>query len=282
MTAVIHVRRTPAGQPAGKPAGHRLLAWLLAACALWYAPVHANERAQALIERAIDLTRSQGSIATISMHVHRPDWERTSQLVAWTRGREDALIRFTAPARDAGNATLKRAADMWTYAPRVNRVIRLPASLMSQSWAGSDFSYNDLARSDELLVHYTLALADGEPPAASAPSTAAAASAEDRVFTIDATPRPSAPVVWGRQQLRVRADGVIVEATWFDQDDVAVKRLQALTVEPLGGRTFATHIRMSDLTRPDHYTEVHYEDMKFDQELGDEQFTQFALRNSSQ
>jgi len=271
-----HARLIRAGQPV-----HRdLMVGLLAACVLSVSPLHANESAQALIERAIDLTRSQGSIATIRMHVHRPDWERTSRLVAWTRGREDALIRFTAPARDAGNATLKRGADMWTFAPRVNRVIRLPASLMSQSWAGSDFSYNDLARSDELLVHYTLALVAAELAAAEpAPAGATAAA---RVYTIDATPRPSAPVVWGRQQLRVRDDGVIVEATWFDQDGAAVKRLQALTVAALGGRTFATHTRMSDLTRPDHYTEVRYEDVQFDQVLGDEAFTQFALRNSGQ
>ncbi len=92
--------------------------------------------ARTLVERTIELTRSSGSIAEMTMNVHRPDWQRSSSLKAWTRGRDDALIRFTAPARDAGNATLKLGRDMWTFAPRVNRVIRLPAILMSQSWAG--------------------------------------------------------------------------------------------------------------------------------------------------
>ena len=101
-----------------------------------------------LIAGAIDLNRGRTSYTEMSMLVHRPDWERSSSLVAWTRGREDALIRFTAPAKDAGSATLKQGDNMWTYTPKLNRTIRLPFSLMSQSWAGSDFSYNDLSRTD--------------------------------------------------------------------------------------------------------------------------------------
>ncbi len=223
---------------------------------------------RALVERAIELTRSSGSIAELTMTVHRPDWERSSSLKAWTRGREDALIRFTAPAKDAGNATLKRGRDMWTFAPRVNRVIRLPASLMSQSWAGSDFSYNDLARSDELLVHYELRL------------VSEAREAGQLVHVIDALPRADAPVVWGRQRMRLRADGVMLEVTYFDQDQQPVKRMQAMQVAALGGRTFATRMRMTDLGELEHYTEVAYVAARFDMTLTDEQFTQFALRNT--
>ena len=113
-----------------------------------------------LIAAAIDLTRGTSSYTELKMLVHRPDWERSSSLTAWTRGREDALIRFTAPAKDAGSATLKQGDKMWTFTPKLNRVIRLPFSLMSQSWAGSDFSYNDLSRTDQLLKHYDLVIRD--------------------------------------------------------------------------------------------------------------------------
>ena len=201
---------------------------LLVAPALHAAPDNAATSsaasARALVERAIELTRSRGSIAEMTMEVHRPEWQRSSSLKAWTRGRDDALIRFTAPAKDAGNATLKLGRDMWTFAPRVNRVIRLPASLMSQSWAGSDFSYNDLARSDELLVHYDLRVGAQQKVDGA------------EVFVIEATPRATAPVVWGRQQLRIRADGVVLETTYFDQELRPVKRMQTLRIGTLGGR----------------------------------------------
>ena len=116
------------------------------------------------------------------MVIHRPDWERSSRLQAWTRGREDALIRFTAPAKDAGNATLKDGEKMWTFTPKLNRVIRLPYSMMSQGWAGSDFSYNDLSRTDALLHEYDLEI------------TALEERDGHVIYTVAAIPHDTAPV----------------------------------------------------------------------------------------
>ena len=87
--------------------------------------------ARELIAAAIDLTRGRSSYAEFAMVIHRPDWERSSSLVAWTRGRKDALIRFTAPAKDAGNATLKQGEKMWTYNPKLNRTDRKSTRLNS-------------------------------------------------------------------------------------------------------------------------------------------------------
>ena len=97
--------------------------------------------AESLVAGALDLVRGRTSYTELSMIIHRPDWERTSSLVSWTRGREEALMRFTAPARDAGNATLKQGDKMWTYTPKLNRTIRLPYSLMSQSWAAVSYTH---------------------------------------------------------------------------------------------------------------------------------------------
>ncbi len=226
--------------------------------------------ARELIAAALDLTRGRTSYAELSMRIHRPDWERTSSLVAWTRGREDALIRFTAPARDAGNATLKQGDRMWTYTPKLNRTIRLPFSLMSQSWAGSDFSYNDLSRSDKLLKHYELALVNAE-------------RADDGhwTYTVEAIPHDNAPVVWGKEQLVLRDDFVLISQTFYDQDLEPLKRMETLEIGELGGRTFSTRMRMLPLDEPDHYTEVHYRNAEFDIELDDQLFTLFALRTGA-
>src|SRR5215471_14998053 len=154
------------------------------ALALGAAAAPADPTAQELVAASIDLTRGTTSYTELSMVIHRPDWERSSSLVAWTRGREDALIRFTQPARDAGNATLKQGAKMWTFTPKLNRVIRLPYSMMSQGWAGSDFSYNDLSRTDQLLHDYTLELIEK--------------TKDDKhtLYRVRATPHDDAPVVW--------------------------------------------------------------------------------------
>ena len=153
-----------------------------------------------LIAAAIDNSRSATSYAELRMLIHRPDWQREMAMVAWTRGRSDVLVRFTAPAKDAGEALLQNDRKMWTFTPKLNRVIRLPFSMMSQDWAGSDLSYNDLARNDNLLHHYRLAIVDvGE--------------ADGRaVYTIEAVPFDSAPVVWGKEDWVIRDDNVTVVA----------------------------------------------------------------------
>ncbi len=227
----------------------------------------ATVTAESLVAGALDLVRGRTSYAEITMVIHRPDWERTSSLVSWTRGREDALIRFTAPARDAGNATLKQGDKMWTYTPKLNRTIRLPYSLMSQSWAGSDFSYNDLSRTDDLLRYYDLTIED--------------VSEQDghTVYTVRAVPHDDAPVVWGQEVWVLRDDYVLLSETFFDQSLEPLKRLETLEIGELGGRVMPIRMRMNKLDEPENYTEVIYDSAEFDIELPDRTFTVFSLQS---
>jgi len=220
-----------------------------------------------LIAAVIDLTRGTTSYAELTMTIHRPDWQRTSSLKAWTRGRGDALIRFTAPAKDAGNATLKLGEKMWTYTPKLNRVIRLPFSLMSQSWAGSDFSYNDLSRSDKLLHQYTLNLMDQQHKGGRI------------IYTIEAIPLDNAPVVWGKEEIVFRDDYVLLSETFFDQEMQPLKRLETLEIGELGGRTISTRMRMVKLDEKDRWTELSYQQAQFNIKLPDSLFTVFALKS---
>ncbi len=225
--------------------------------------------AQELVAGALDLMRGRSSYAEMEMLVHRPDWERTSKLVAWTRGRKDALIRFTAPARDAGNATLKQGEKMWTFTPKLNRTIRLPFSLMSQSWAGSDFSYNDLSRSDKLLEYYNLEIVDRSEQDGHA------------VYTVEAVPFDDAPVVWGKEQMVMRDDYVLLSQTFFDQSMEPLKRMETLEIGELGGRTFSTRMRMAELDETDKYTELYYAHVDWDIDLDDRLFTVFSLQSGA-
>ena len=254
-----------------KPLFKRLLLWkrLLSFSMLVALPVAAADAptARELIAAVIDLTRGSTSYAEFSMVIHRPDWERSSKLVAWTRGREDALIRFTAPAKDAGNATLKQKNQMWTFTPKLNRVIRLPFSMMSQGWAGSDFSYSDLSRTDQLLHDYELELVATEQRDG------------HRIYTVDAIPHDDAPVVWGKEQIVLRDDYVMLAEIFFDQSMKPLKRLESLEIKTLGGRTFGTRMRMMPLNEPDRWTEIAYDQAKFDIAIDDGMFTVFALQS---
>ena len=113
------------------------------------------ESADAIVQAAFDYWRGDASIAQLTMTIHRPTWERTVSIDAWTQGESESLFVIKAPAKDRGNGTLKKGRGMWIYNPKVNKVIKLPPSMMSQSWQGSDFSNNDLAKTDSLIHDYT-------------------------------------------------------------------------------------------------------------------------------
>lgn len=228
----------------------------------------ASTPAVELIQGLIDQTRGLSSVSELAMTIKRPTWERTLEFSVWTRGREDALIRFTAPAKDAGNATLKLGEDMWTYSPKIRRSIRLPKSMMSQDWAGSDFSYNDLARSDKLLTYYDHAIVKE--------------TEEDGVivYTIDSTPKPNSPVVWGLERIVVRSDNVLLSQEYFDQAMKLVKSMNASEIKEFGGRKVTSRMRMTTVGEEDSWTEVMYKSLDFGVEIDDRLFTQFGLRGS--
>jgi hypothetical protein len=228
---------------------------------------HAAPDATALIKAALHQWRGDSSYTELTMLIHRPDWQRTSSLVGWTRGNADSLVRFTAPAGDAGNATLKRGPALWLYNPKLGQVIKLPFSMMAQGWAGSDFSYNDLAKTDQIVTDYTHALdATGE-------------SGGHKVYTVTCIPHPSAPVVWGKIVVRIRDDHVLLAETWFDQAMKPVRRLETLKIAPLGSRAYPVKMRMTVLDKPGHWTEITTTRGRFDLRLPAYLFTLSNLRN---
>ena len=238
-------------------------------CAGILSPIRAQDSPDPtdLILKAINHWRGLSSWAQIEMTVHRPDWERSMSMDSWTRGEKDALIRLTSPPKDAGNATLKLDRAMWIFTPKLNQVIKLPASMMAQSWLGSDFSYNDLAKSDQIHVYYTHRLIDSFE------------SDGHRAFTIEATPKADAPVVWGKEVLKIRDDYVLLEESFYDQSMVLLKRMETTAIREIGGRPYPVEMIMHDLEDTDHWTKISTFEARFDLELPGWIFTQSNLRN---
>lgn len=233
------------------------------------APVHAasGPDARDIVRRAIDHWRGLSSYSEMTMVIHRPDWERSLSLRAWTQGSDRSLVRVTAPARDRGNATLTDDDQLWTFSPRVNRVIKIPSSMMAQSWMGSDFSNRDVVRADDIIDEYDHRLL-GET-----------VDGGVTVYEIESVPRENAAVVWGREVLHIRDDNVVEQHRFYDQEGQLVKALESLEVGELGGRTVALRQRMTQAETPEEWTELRLEAVDYDLELPDRLFTLSNLRN---
>ena len=223
--------------------------------------------AAAIVEAGFEYYRGQASKADVEMVIHRPDWERRMRMTAWTKGTDRSLIRITEPARDEGNGTLKKGGEMWTFNPKVNRVIKLPPAMMAQSWMGSDFSNNDLAKSDSILTDYTHRLIGIE------------SHQEHKVYVIESVPRPAAPVVWGKQVLKVREDYILLEETFFDEDMEPVKQMTARAIQMLGDRLFPRIWRMQKVDQDEEYTQLLYHELAFLNDLPERLFTLHALKS---
>ena len=165
-------------------------------------------------------------------------------------------------------ATLTVDNNMWTYlARKINRVIKVPSSMMNQSWMGSDFSNKDIAHTDDIVLQYDHTLLseterDGHT-----------------VYEIQSVPHEDAAVVWGREVLKIRDDNVLVEQRFYDQDDVLVKTLVTLDIQEMGGRMVAARQRMTKEESPDEWTEIVVQSVEFDIDLADNVFTLSNLRN---
>jgi outer membrane lipoprotein-sorting protein len=246
------------------------LARCLAALCLFAAaivPAAAEPDPDALLRAAFDNWRAQSSYTELTMTVHRPDWERTLSLAAWTRGDDDSLVRFTAPARDAGNATLTLGDQTWIFNPRLNQVIRLPASMMAQSWMGSDFSYDDLSKADDILTQYAHRLLGSEQ------------NGGHTIYTIEAVPHAGAPVVWGKLVVRVRADGVMLGESYFDQDMRLVRAMTTERVGSIGGRAYPLVITMRPSGEAEHWTRIETTSARFNTTLPNTLFSLSNLQN---
>jgi outer membrane lipoprotein-sorting protein len=220
-----------------------------------------------IVRDAVNHWRGISSYTEMSMVIRRPDWERSMTMRAWTKGDDQSLVRVVDPAKDRGNGTLTDDNNMWTYSPKVNRVIKIPSSMMGQSWMGSDFSNKDVAKADDIIDEYV--------------HTLLSSTAVDgvTVHEIQSVPHEDAAVVWGREVLRIRDDRVVIDHKFYDQDDELVKILESLEIGEMGGRTIAIRQRMHKIATPDEWTEIQVNAVEYEIDIPDSMFTLSSLRN---
>jgi outer membrane lipoprotein-sorting protein len=211
--------------------------------------------------------RGNHSQGEMTMTIHRPGWERSMSMRAWTRGQKQSLVRVTAPKKDAGNGTLMVDDNMWTYSPKVNRVMKVPSSMMAQSWMGSDFSNKDVSRSDAIVDEYEHTLLEQVEQGG------------HTVYVIESVPHEDAAVVWGKEVLRIRDDDVVLSQDFYDQDGMLVKSMQSLEIGEMGGRMLATRQRMAKVETEEEWTQIRLEKMRFDLDVKESVFTLSNLRN---
>ena len=228
-------------------------------------PAVAQTSARDIIDQVDRLMRGESSRGQMEMEIHTEHWSRTLAMEIWSLGTEYSLVRVTEPAREAGTATLKADQEVWNYLPRVDRTIKVPASLMMGSWMGSHFTNDDLVKESRIVDDYDFEIAYEGPR-----------DGVD-VYEFVLTPRPEAPVVWGRIEEQIRIDDLMPNwVRYFDEDGELVRTLTFSDFQQMGGRLVPATMLIIPSDKPEESTRVTYRNLEFDIEI-EEEF--FSLRN---
>lgn len=258
-------RAEPALQGRIKRRRHTIVTCL--ALLLVVAPALHAQSGKQIVDAVDRLLRGKSSRGTVEMEIVTEHWSRTMRLRIWSLGTEDALVRVLSPAKDAGTATLKVGNDIWNYLPNVDRTIKLPASMMGTSWMGSHFTNDDLVKESHLVDDYDITIAyrglrDGTP-----------------VWEFNLTPKPEAPVVWGRivEQVRQR-DTMPVWGKYYDDHGTLARTITFSDFKKMGGRLVPATLTVQPADKPDEHTTLRYLDLRFDVGLTPSFFSLRRLR----
>ncbi|MGL1888598.1 MAG: outer membrane lipoprotein-sorting protein [Reichenbachiella sp.] len=220
-----------------------------------------------LIQKSIDKQNGKSSEGVMEMTIVRPRYSRTIEMKSWGMGNDYFMIYVTAPARDKGQVFLKRKTDMWNWIPTVSRMIKLPPSMMGQSWMGSDFSNDDLVKVNSLVVDYSHKLLGTE-------------TVEGLIcYKIELIPDPTSSIVWGKVHLWVSKDDYYqMKAEYFDEDMELITMMEASEITQFDDRKLPAKMVMTPVNKPGNQTIIVNKNLKFNSDLNESFFSQQNMK----
>lgn len=210
-----------------------------------------------LLRKVDELYRGDSSIATMRMEIVTPNWQRTLEMQAWSEGMEKTFIRILAPKKDRGVATLKLDEEMWNFFPKIDKVIKVPPSMMMSSWMGSDFTNDDLVKEASLADDYFVELETSEAE-----------------YQMTLVPREDTVTVWAKIIVVVDRESLLpVRQEYFNERGEKVRTMQFLQIKTYGDRQLPSQLEMVPHNKEGHKTVIHYEALELDTEIDDIVFT---------
>ncbi|GBD93570.1 hypothetical protein BMS3Abin05_01154 [bacterium BMS3Abin05] len=210
------------------------------------------ETPREIVKKANDLWYGKSSISEGTMTVIKPTWTRKISTKAWMLEPDYALILITGPAKDKGIVTLKRKNELWNWIPAIQRVIKIPPSMMLQPWMGSDFTNDDLVRESSIVNDYTQSLIG-----------------EEKIngyecYKIKLMPKPEAGVVWEKVIMWISKKSYMeLKTEYYGEEGKLVKTLTGSKIKKMGGRILPSYWEMIPANKPGHKTVLDYKTIRF-------------------
>ena len=220
-----------------------------------------------IVKRADEKFRGVSSQSEMTMVIQRPTWTRTISMKSWTLGNDYSFHYIDAPAIEKGQVFLKRINKMWNYLPSIERMMKIPISMMLQSWMGSDFTNDDLIKESSLVNDYDHTLVGEEK-----------LQGHD-CHKILLTPKENAPVVWGKIFMWIsKQEYFWLKGEYYDEEGSLVNTEILSEIKLMDDRKLPTKLEMIPMNKQGHKTTLTFNKIKFNLKLDESFFSQENMR----
>jgi outer membrane lipoprotein-sorting protein len=218
-----------------------------------------------LIRHIDKLWRGETSQATMTMKVKTRRYERSMTMESWSRGKNYSLVLIREPVKDRGIATLKVEENIWNYLPKINRVTKVPSSMMSGSWMGSHFTNDDLVKESTYEDDYDSTISyEGERDS-------------KVIYEITSIPKPDAAVVWGKVVMEIEQNNLApYRALYYDEEGILIRTMIFDQIRTIDGRAVPMRLSLQPEDKPTESTVIVYRAIEFGVPL---QSSFFSLQN---
>ncbi len=230
--------------------------YLLLVFTVLSALVSYGQSAKEIIDKANERMQGESNAAEMQMQIVRPSWTREISMKSWARGNDYSLVLITAPARDQGAAFLKREKELWNWQPTIDRVIKMPPSMMMQSWMGSDFTNDDLVKESSIVEDYEHEILKDT------------VIGGYKAWKILMTPKEDAAVVWGKIEAYIdQGDYLQLLFKYYDEDEYLINTMVLSEMKEMDGRVVPTRMEMIPAENPDQKTVIIYKSLDFNTDI---------------
>ena len=220
-----------------------------------------------IVRKADEKFRGTSSKGEMTMIIERPSWSREVSMKNWTLGNEYSLIYITAPAKEKGQVFLKRDQEMWNWVPNIERMIKIPPSMMMQSWMGSDFTNDDLVKESSMADDYDQKLLGEEEIQGY------------NCYKIELIPHDDAAVVWGKVIMWISKEELHwLKAEFYDEDGYLVNTEILSDIKKMDDRVMPTRLEMIPADEEGHKTIMIFDNIDFNVDIKESFFSQQNMK----
>jgi outer membrane lipoprotein-sorting protein len=210
----------------------------------------------------------KSSYQEMMIKIVRPKWSKEMIMKGWSIGEDYFVSVVLSPAKEKGIVFLKRENEVWHYIPSIERIIKLPPSMMMQNWMGTDFTNDDLVQRSSITDDYTNTIIGNET-----------IDGLD-CWIIELIPNEDAAVVWGKLVMWIdKRDYMQLKTQFFDEYDEMVSIMTGKAIKNFDGKKLPAIIEFVPLDKEGNKTIVERLVWKFDIDINERFFLPNYMKN---